>query len=440
MPEVTQARPQGRKRKPLTTDTQCRNAKPEDKPYKLVAGKGLYLEVKPNGVKAWRYRFELRDGDTIKESVFAIGDYASAPTVETEEDAQARRAGCRFTFAEAQKEREKARALVKQGINPAKQRQLERVKRQHENATTFKAVAKEWLALRDWEDVTKARRLDMLDRVVFPLIGELPVKQITPAHILDVLKTSAKDNGPSVAAEAQRTMSGVFDLAVSTLRADTNPVYPVRKALPANKTQHKRALSVAEIGQLLRDLDKHAGRHETAAAFRLMWLTLCRPAEAVEAQWSEFDLDAAIWRIPAERMKKRKEHVTPLPAQAVAILRAMHPITGARTHVFPGRDDRTKPMAVASFRQMLHVLNWSGKYSPHATRTTGSTRLNEMGFPADWIERQLAHSEPNAVRRTYNHADYLADRAKMMQQWANMLDAWKAGDSNVVTMHQRQVA
>jgi len=440
MPEDTEARPRSRKRKPLTTDTQCRNAKPEGKPYKLVAGKGLYLEVKPNGVKAWRYRFELRDGGTIRESVFAIGEYASAPTVESEDEAQARRAGRRFTFAEAQKEREKARVLVKQGINPAKQRQFERVKRQHENATTFKAVAVEWLALRDWEEITKARRLNMLDRVVFPRIGELPIKQITPAHILDVLKTSAKDNGPSVAAEAKRTMSGVFDLAVSTLRADTNPVYPVRNALPANKTQHKRALSVGQIGQLLRDLDKHGGRHETVAAFRLMWLTLCRPAEAVEAQWSEFDLDLAIWRIPAERMKKRKEHVTPLPTQAVSILRAMQPITGMRTHVFPGRDDRTKPMAVASFRQMLHVLGWSGKFSPHATRTTGSTRLNEMGYPADWIERQLAHTEPNAVRRTYNHADYLADRAKMMQHWANMLDAWKAGDSNVVTMHPQQVA
>ena len=431
MPEATKARPHAPKRKALTTDTQCRNAKPEDKPYKLAAGKGLYLEVKPNGVKAWRYRFEIREGDTIKESVFAIGDYASAPTVEPDEEAQARRAGRRFTYAEAMQERTTARALVKQGINPAKQRQLERVMRQHENATTFKAVADEWLGLRDWEQVTKHRRLDMLKRVVFPKIGELPVKQITPAHILDVLQTSAKDNGPSVAAEAQRTMSGIFDLAVATLRADTNPVYPVRKALPTNKTQHKRAMSVSEIGQLLRDLDKHGGRHETGTAFRLMWFALCRPVEAVEAQWSEFDLDSAIWRIPAGRMKKRKEHVIPLPTQAVAILRAMHVITGARTHVFPGRDVRTKPMAVASFRQMLHVLGWSGKYSPHATRTTGSTRLNEMGYPADWIERQLAHSEPNAVRRSYNHADYLADRAKMMQQWADMLDAWKKGETNV---------
>lgn len=411
----------------MLNDTQCRTAKPKDKPFKLSDGKGLYLEIKPSGVKAWRYRFELREGDVARESVFAIGDYAAAPTGETPDEARARRAGRRFTLAEARDERIKARALVKQGINPAHHRQLERIKRDQENATTFEAVALEWLALKDWEDVTKRRRLDMLTRVVFPKIGSLPIKNITPAHILDVLQTSANKNGLTVAAEAKRTMSGIFELAVSTLRAGSDPVYPVRKALPANKTQHKRPLDSDEIGQLLRDVEGHGGRHETITAFHLMWLTLCRPSEAVEARWGEFDLDAAVWRIPAERMKKRKEHAMPLPSQAVDMLRALHGLTGRHAHLFPHRDDRTRPMVAASFRQMLNVLGWGKKYSPHATRTTGSTRLNELGFSSDWIERQLAHAEPNAVRRTYNHAEYLDDRAKMMQQWADMLDAWRGG-------------
>ncbi|MGH8436728.1 MAG: tyrosine-type recombinase/integrase [Pseudomonas sp.] len=407
------------------TDTQCRTAKPKEKPYKLTDGNGLYLEVKPNGVKAWRYRFELSDGETRKESVFAIGDYVAAPKGETPEQAQERRNGRRFTLSEARDERVKARSLVVQGINPVHHRQQERVKRDHDRATTFEAVAKEWLALKDWEDITKSRRLKMLERVVFPKIGDMPVKAITPAHILEVLKAAAQDNGLSVAAEAKRTMSSVFELAIATLRANSDPVHPVRKALPSNKTQHKRPLSIDEIGQLLRDVESHGGRHETLSAFRLMWLTLCRPNEAVEAQWSEFDLDRALWRIPAERMKKRKEHMVPLPKQAVETLQALRGITGKYTHVFPHRDMRTRPMVSASFRQMLNVLGWGGKYSPHATRTTGSTRLNEMGFSADWIEKQLAHSEQNAVRRTYNHAEYLSDRASMMQQWADMLDAWK---------------
>ncbi len=201
----------------------------------------------------------------------------------------------------------------------------------------------------------------------------------------------------------------------------------MRKALPANKTQHKRPLTAEEVGQLLRDLAGYERNFQTVAAFRLMWLTLCRPNEVMGARWEEIDLDAAIWRIPAERMKKRKEHVMPLPRQAVELLRKMQGFTGHRGHVFPNRDDRTKPMTDATMRQALKYLSWSGKYSPHATRTTGSTRLNELGFPADWIERQLAHAEPNSVRRTYNHADYLADRAKMMQQWADMLDSWQSG-------------
>lgn len=411
------------------TDTQCRTAKPKEKPYKLTDGNGLYLEVKPNGVKAWRYRFELSDGNTRKESVFAIGEYVVAPKGETSEQAEERRNGRLLTLSEAREARVKARSLVVQGINPAHHRQQERVKRNHEKATTFDAVAKEWLALKDWEDITKSRRLGMLERVVFPKIGELPVKAITPAHILDVLRSTAKDNGPSVADEAKRTMSGIFELAIATLRASSDPVHPVRKALPINKTQHKRPLATDEIGQLLRDVDSHGGRHETLCAFRLMWLTLCRPNEAVEAQWSEFDLEKALWRIPAERMKKRKEHTTPLPKQAVEMLQALKAITGKYTHLFPHRDERTRPMVSASFRQMLNVLGWGGKYSPHATRTTGSTRLNEMGFSADWIEKQLAHTEQNAVRRTYNHAEYLSDRAQMMQQWADMLDAWKTSES-----------
>jgi integrase len=411
----------------MLTDTKCRNAKRKDKPYKLPAGNGLYLEVKPNGVKAWRYRFKLATPSGIKESTFAIGDYAHPAAEESDDQAKARRNGGQFTLAEACEERVKARALVKQGINPAHQRRLQRITLDQERAVTFEIVAREWLGLRDWEEVTKARRLDMLVRVVFPKIGASALKQVTPAHVLDVMNSAAKNNGPSVAAEAKRTISAVFDFAVSTLRADSDPVYPVRKALPANKTQHKRAMTSEEVGQFLRDLAGYERNHQTVAAFRLMWLTLCRPNEVIGARWDEFDLEAGLWRIREERMKKRKEHVIPLPRQAVELLRSMQGFTKHREHVFPNRDDRKKPMTDAAMRQALKYLGWSGRYSPHATRTTGSTHLNEMGFSPDWIERQLAHAEQNAVRRTYNHADYLPDRAKMMQRWADTLDLWRDG-------------
>ena len=238
----------------MLTDAKCRTAKPGVKPYKLTDAAGLFLEVKPNGAKAWRYRFELRDGETVKEGLFAIGDYGPAPRGETLEQAQARRDGGTFTLAEARDERAKARGLVKQGINPVQARQQDRIKRTQADACTFEAVALEWLALKDWEEITKAKRLDMLRRVVFPKVGALPVAKIAPPEVLDVLTTAARDNGPAVAAEARRSMSGVFELAVATLRAASDPVYPVRKALPTNKTQHKRALSAEEIGSTSSDL------------------------------------------------------------------------------------------------------------------------------------------------------------------------------------------
>jgi integrase len=279
--------------------------------------------------------------------------------------------------------------------------------------------------LKDWEEVTKRRRLDMLQRVVFPAIGKLPVRQITPAHILDILSKTAKRGAPTVAAEAKRTMSGIFELAVATLRADNDPVWPVRKALPANKTQHKTALASEQVGKLLNDFDNHRCGYQVNFCIQLMWWTLVRPSEAAEAEWVEIDLDKALWCIPARRMKARREHVVPLPTQAVEMLRRLRAISGDKAHLFPGRDDRNKPMSTHSIRQALKVLGWSGTYSPHGTRTTGSTRLNEMGYRPDAIEAQLAHAEPNSVRRTYNHATYLDERREMMQAWADKLELWK---------------
>lgn len=421
----------------MLTDTKCRTAKPKDAPYKLPDGKGLYLEVRPSGAKLWRYRFKLVSDGERKESTFAIGEYVAAPSAETMEQGESRRAGGLLTLSEARDARAKARALVKQGLNPAQARRLDRIKQEHDGRATVEAIAREWIETKQWEAITKKRRLDMLARVVFNKIGALPVKQVTPHHCLDVLTTAHRENGPSVAAEAQRTMAGIFDFAVSTLRADSNAVHPVRKALPANKTQHKRPLTMAEIGELLRALREYPGRHETMSAFTLMWLTLCRPNEAVGARWSEFDVDAAIWRIPAERMKKRREHVVPLPRQAVELLRGIHAITGRFDLVFPGRDDRRKPITDSAFRQMLKQVGWSGRFSPHAARTTGSTYLNDMGFASDWVERQLAHADPNVVRRTYNQAEHLVDRARMMQRWADVLDALVDGRS---TADQRPFA
>ncbi|MGH8644296.1 MAG: tyrosine-type recombinase/integrase [Gammaproteobacteria bacterium] len=239
MPPTADSRPNSRR----VSDAALRAAKPTAKPYKIAVGRGLYLEVAPSGSKLWRWKYRLG----AKENRYAVGAY---PAV---------------LLKEARELAEEARKLVKAGIHPSHQKQLDRIKAGQEQANTFEAIAHEWLALKDWEDVTKARRLAMLKRVVFPTIGKLAVRQITPAHILDMLNRTAR-TGPTVAAEAKRTMSGIFELAVSTLRANSDPGYPVRKALPANKTQHKRALCAEEIGQLMRDLDGYRGNFQKRSA------------------------------------------------------------------------------------------------------------------------------------------------------------------------------
>ncbi|MBO2583552.1 integrase arm-type DNA-binding domain-containing protein [Shewanella algae] len=392
----------------MLTDTQCRSAKPKEKLYRLNDSDGLYLEVKPNGKKAWRYRFKING----KSSMFALGEYPIVKLVEAREKCK------------------QARKLVSEGINPVQARQLDKIRKANEAANTFEVIAREWLQMKDWAEITKTRRLDMLERVVFPTIGKLPVKEITPHHILSILQDTVKRGAPTVAAEARRTISSIFELAVATLRADSDPVWPVRKALPANKTQHKPALTPEQIGKLLRCFDNTRCTYQVNYCMWLMWWTLARPSEVAEARWVEFDLEKALWIIPAERMKARREHTIPLPRQALEMLSVLKGITGSRNHLFPGRDNCHGPMTTHSLRQALKTLGWSGTYSPHATRTTGSTRLNEKGYRADAIEAQLAHADKNNVRRTYNHAIYLDERRVMMQDWADELDHWMQDESH----------
>lgn len=423
------------KRKEITTDTQCRNAKPEESSYRRRVEKGLYLEIKPNGIKTWLYKFEIGVNGVRKESIFTIGQYGFSPAGETLEQAKCRHDRGVFTLAEARGEHVKARGLVKQGISPVRNREAAKLKNQFQASDMFDAFADDWVKRKGWEEITKKRRQDMLKRVVFPYIGKLPLRQISPAHILDVLTKAAQNNGLSVKDEAKRTLWGIFELALETERVDSNPVRQWRGVLPVNKTQHKRALTREEIGQLLRDISGYERNFQTVGALLLMWLTLCRPNEVIGARWCEINLDTAIWLIPAERMKKRQEHKVPLPHQAVELLRRLKEINGHRDYVFPNRDDRTKPMTDATLRQALKYLKWATKFSPHATRTTGSTRLHEMGFNSDWIERQLAHTDQNNVRKTYNHADYFAHRAKMMQVWADYLDEQRDG-AKIIPLRQ----
>lgn len=437
----------------MLTDTRIRNAKKaEGKPYKLTDAKGLYLEVKPTGSKLWRYRYRI-DG---KENVFAAGEYAAAPDGESADQAEARRNGGRLTLAEARTKREEWRSLVKRGIHPAHERKLDKVRQNHEGRNTFEAVLKDWIATRHWAESTKANRMSQIEMHLLPVLGSLPVRQITPSHVLDVLQRAEKKEtdvrtrkqgadtrivgGGTVVLRLRQIISGVFDHAVATLRADTNPAAPIRGAFKIPKTTHKAPLTPAQIGELMRAIDGYSGQFQTGAALRLLWLTLARPSEMAGALWKEFDLDAATWTIQAERMKMREEHVIPLPMQAVELLKRLQALSGHGDPVFPHRDRRKESMTYDAMNKGIQRLGLAFPHTPHAARTTASTLLNEMGYRPDVIEHQLAHQERNAVRRAYNRATYLEERRLMMQQWADLLDQLKAGNGKVIPLRRGEAA
>ena len=428
------------------SDAHIRNAKKDVKPYKLTDGGGLYVEIRPTGSKLWRYRYKIRG----KENVFAIGEYAQEiPKGETEDQASSRKRAGLFTLLEARVERERCRRLVKQCIHPVNERKLENIRKANEANTTFEAILREWVEARHWAANTKANRLSQIEMHLIPALGAIPITEITPAHVLDVLRRAEKKvddtrsrkqgadtrsiGGGTVVTRLRQVLSGTFDHAITTLRLEVNPAAPVGRSFKAHKTTHKTPLKEAEIGDLLRAVDNYGGHFQTAAALILLWLTLCRPGEMVGAQWKELDLDAATWVIPPQRMKMKEEHTIPLPTQAVALLRRLQALNGEREHVFPHRDRRAEPMTYDALNKGIYRLELPFHHTPHAARTTASTILNTMGFRGEVIESQLAHQERSAVRRAYNRSTYVDERRGMMQQWADMLDLIKRGEKQVVS-------
>jgi integrase len=409
----------------VLTDTRIRNVKTGKGPQKLTDSGGLYLEVRPTGSKLWRYRYRIGG----KENVFAMGAYAKAPDGELAKEAKERREGGRFTLAEARAERDRCRGLVKQGTHPAHERQLKVLKRQHEGANTFAAVSREWLEQNaaHWTPRTLKQREALLERDIFKPIMRLPMRDITPAQVLSILR-GIEAEAPSFAILAQQIIGATFRLAISTLRADSDPSAPLKGAIKPPPTKHKTPLESQEIPAFFKSLEKFPS-FTTRTALKLVWLTMARTNELLHSRWGEFDLDAALWRVPGKKMKGRSiaPQVVPLPTQAVELLRRLHAVTGNGELLFPNRDDVSKPASPTILNKACYSMGYKGRFSPHGIRTTDSTMLNEMGFNGDWIERQLAHKDRNETRATYNGAKYLDQRRVMMQQWADHIDALCAG-------------
>ena len=390
------------------TDTAIRNAKPQNKQYKLSDKKGMYLLVN----KAGKY-FRLDYRYAGKRKTLALGVYPDVKLVE------------------AREKRDDARRLIANGIDPGQARKVQKSIRIEQSENSFEAIAREWHGKysSNWADSHANKIIRRLELYIFPFLGSRPIAEITPPELLAILRKVESIGILETAHRAQQNCGQVFRYAIATGRSVRDPSTDLRGALaPA---RHGRMATITEpkkIAELLRSIDGYEGTPVAKCALKLAPLVFVRPGELRHAEWAEIDLDKAEWRIPAEKMKMKDPHIVPLSTQAVEILNEIQPITGKGRYVFPSVRSYSRPMSentvLAALRRMGYTKN---EMTGHGFRAMASTVLHEQGWPSDIIERQLAHAERNSIKAAYNHAQHLPERRKMMQAWADYLDTLKTG-------------
>lgn len=389
----------------MLSDIETRKAKPKDSPYKLTDERGLYLLVTPSGGKLWRMNYRFGG----KQKTLSFGAY---PDV---------------SLSEARAKREEARKQLAAEIDPGAQKKATKAA----EAETFGAVAREWLTRHapTWADGHAGKVARILDKDVLPWLGSRPVRDINAPELLAVFRRIEARGAVKTAHLARQYCGRVFRYAIATGHAERDPAADLKGALSPTKEKHFSSITEPKaVGALLRAIEAYQGSFVTRCALRFAPLVFVRPGELRKAEWVEFDLDAAEWRIPAEKMKMREQHIVPLSVQAVAILREIHPLTGAGRYVFPNERTQDRPMSEVTVLAALRRMGY-GKddMTGHGFRSMASTLLNEQGWHRDAIERQLAHSERDSVRAAYNYAEHLPERRRMMQAWADYLDGLRSG-------------
>ena len=401
------------------SDTTIRTAKPAAKPQRLFDAGGLYLEVSPAGGKLWRLKY--RHGG--KEKRLALGAYPDTG------------------LKDARDKRDAARKLLAAGVDPGEQRKAAKAAGEERAANSFEVVAREWHAKQSatWVELHASRIMLRLENDVFPWLGSRPIADITAKELLATVNRIVDRGAVESAHRVLQNCGQVLRYAVATGRADRNPAADLRGALPPVKqTHHAAIIEPGAIGGLLRAMDAYNGSLVTKCALRLAPLLFVRPGELRHAEWAEFDLDAAQWNIPAEKMKMREPHLVPLAPQAVAILRELQPLTGRGRYVFPSARSPQRPMSNNAVLSALRRMGYAtDEMSGHGFRAMARTVLDEvLHFRPDYIEHQLAHAVKDPNGRAYNRTAHLPERRKMMAAWADYLDTLKVG-GNVVPMTRK---
>lgn len=393
------------------TETAVKNAKAKDKAFKLADGAGLYLEVMPNGSKYWRLKYRFGS----KEKRLALGVY---PDV---------------SLKAARIKKQDARKLLADGIDPGNQRRQEKLASKIGADSSFRGVALEWYDKEktEWSDSHIKRALWLLEKNLFPWLGNRPIAEITPQELLATLKRTEIKGTHETAHRAKQLAGQVFRYAVATGRAERDVSQDLKGALVSRKKKHFASITdPKEVSQLLIAMDGYNGTPAVKAALLLSPLLFCRPGELRQLEWTEVNFEEKRIDIPLEKMKTREQaHVIPLSDQAMAILRELHRHTGRGKYVFPSPRGASRPLSDNGVRTALRTLGYDNNtMTPHGFRAMARTILDEvLGYRVDWIEHQLAHAVRDPNGRAYNRTAHLEGRREMMQGWADYLDGLKVG-------------
>jgi integrase len=389
------------------SDIAIRHAKPGETDIRLFDGGGMFLLITPKGAKWWRFKY--RHGG--KNKLLSFGVY---PEV---------------SLKQAREERDKARELLRQGIDPSTARKQAKQAQKDSLESSFEFIAREWIGQQSerWTPSHAVQVLTSLEQDAFPALGARPLNEIEAPELLEVVRTIERRGALETASRVLQRCGAVFRYAIHTGRMKHNPAGDLRGALKTRKVEHRAALSRADLPELLRKIEAYDGRLLTRLALRLTALTFVRPGELRGARWEEFDIERAEWRIPAARMKMKAPHLVPLSVQALSTLEEIRPLTRHAEFVFPSERSFGKPMSENTVLYALYSLGYRSRMTAHGFRAVASTILNESGFMSDVIERQLAHIEQNKVRAAYHRSEYLDERRRMMQWWADYLDGARDG-------------
>ncbi|EMI4412046.1 tyrosine-type recombinase/integrase [Serratia marcescens] len=385
----------------LLTDIQIRRSKPQEKPYTLNDGQGLSLLINTDGSKGWRFRYRYAG----KAKLMSFGTY---PLV---------------TLADAREKRGEARKQVANGIDPVAEKKAQKLAQKLSVENSFEAISREWHVNKAdrWTLAYREEIMRTFEQDVFPYIGQRPIAEIKPLELLEVLRRIEKRGALEKTRKVRQRCGEVFRYAIITGRAEYNPAPDLASALTVPKQKHHPFLSAEELPYFVKDLEGYTGSIITKNAATIVMLTGVRTQEMRFATWEEIDFERGIWEIPVERMKMRRPHIVPLSTHVVELFKQLQPITGHYPYIFIGRNNRRKPISKESVNQIIELLGYKGRATGHGFRHTMSTILHEQGFESAWIEMQLAHVDKNAIRGTYNHAQYLEKRRDMLQWYADFI-------------------